>query len=216
MRKLLLILGILLCFTVGGVYATWKYAGFSPKSTEDKLPVALNLFDFPEHVLPGGGEVEKEEGHNHYGLIELILNTSDYALNKGASQLPNYLEQNKYLHCNQKTSGMNVKFVLNPTKVPETGNLYYCLEYVSENKFYCYTFDMEELESQIGTEIVVYRTALEKINGKWDDTTSVKGYATAEELGEGALSNISAYPQYDVKCSIDVANWHSATEHEAE
>ena len=213
MRKLCMLLAVVFCFAVGGVYATWKYGGLPVEPKDQELPISLVAFDFPEQVLPGGGEVDAEMGENHFYLIWLILweDVKDYGLNvSSSSPLHNFLKNNDYLHCNQKMTGGNAKFVVNPSDTEDTDNLYYCLEYVSSTKYYCYTFSIADLEREASTkgEIPVYRTTLEVVNGEWDDTTSVSGYANVEKMGVGSLP--SAASQYRVKYSIDPETWYPA------
>ena len=137
--------------------------------------------------------------------MRLILEESDkgYGLNISNNVLIHqYLKNHDVIYSNQKTSGGNLKFILDPQN--NTHGLYYCIEKVSNTEYYCYTFSTDELSTAGGTsvEIPAYRTTLLKTN-KWEATTTYFGYAKTKslrDLGESASSHSIAY-------SIDVTTW---------
>ena len=191
-----------------GVYALWNYAnGAEPAETEQS--VGMGVFEYKaEEILPGGSENSGpvEIGGNHNVLIDLILNEDDkgYGLNINNNVvLHKYLKRQPVVYSNQKVSGGNLKFILDVKH--NTYGLYYCLEYISETEYYCYTFETDDLSTVGGstTEMVAYRTILVKTD-KWRATTSYKGYALTKRvssMGASADSNSIIY-------SIDMSTWH--------
>ena len=168
----------------------------------------LSLFEYTaEEILPGGELEEAPLGENHFALIDRILNEKDksYGLNINNNVLLHtYLRRQKVVYSNQKVSGGNLKFILDPKN--NTHGLYYCLEKVSDTEYYAYTFSTNELSTASGSsiEIVAYRTTLLKTD-KWRPTTSYQGYAKTKslrDLGESADPNTIGY-------SIDVSTWHT-------
>ena len=151
--KILRFIPLLVCFliiiTVGGVYATWKYAGLAPQSVQQNVNVSLSVFDYPpEQILPGGDTETAPLGEDHFKLIELILweDDKDYGLNINKNAvIHQYLKSHKVVYSNQKISGGNMKFILDSRN--NTHGLYYCVEKVSDTLYYCYTFDVNALYS---------------------------------------------------------------------
>ena len=206
-RILPLMLAILTILSAGGVYATWRYAEFGATPVQTNVSLSLSVFDYPpEEILPGGEMQEAELGKNHFGLIELILweDVKDYGLNINNNALIHqHLKKNRVIYSNQKISGGNMKFILDPKN--NTHGLYYCIEKVSNTEYLCYTFEIDDLATAAGSnnEIPVYRTTLAKTD-LWEATTSYLGYAQVKrlsDLGTSADPNTIAY-------SVDVDSWH--------
>lgn len=206
-RILLPLICLMLVLSMGGVYATWLYAGGPIQPAEQEMMLSLAVFEYkPEEILPGGEKEEAVLGEDHFGLIDLILNENKkgYGLNISNNVvLHKYLKNQKVVYSNQKVSGGNLKFILDPKN--NTHGLYYCLEKVSDTEYYAYTFSTDALATASGSsaEIVAYRTTLLKTD-KWRATTSYLGYALTRrlsDLGESADPNTIAY-------SIDVSTWH--------
>ena len=212
MNGILRIIPLLLCFTVlvsvGGAYATWKYAALGP--AEDDFEVSVPIADFeypPEEILPGGdNDIEVELGGNHFALIDLILNEriKGYGLNYSDSVvLHKYLDRQEVVYSNQKVSGGNLKFILDPKN--NTHGLYYCLTKISDTEYHAYTFPIDYLESaaQTGAEIIAYKTLLIKTDD-WDATLSYEGYAKVKSLSS---LDVSSDPNC-IPYSIDISTWH--------
>lgn len=205
-RFLPILLCIITLLSTGGVYATWLYAENSPSPVSQDLSLSLSIFEYPpEEILPGGEMEEAQLGKNHFALIELILNESSkgYGLNYGNNVLIHrYLRDDRFIFSNQKVSGGNLKFILDPKN--NTHGLYYCIEKVSDTEYYAYTFSVDELSSASGSnvEIVVYRTTLKK-ETKWVATTSYLGYAKTKSLRD---LDVSADPN-TIAYSIDATSW---------
>lgn len=208
MRSLSLILAVVILVSIGSVCAGWHYADMLCNPRTEEIGLGMNIFNYPpEEVLPGGDMEEAELGGNHYGLVDLVLNENekDYGLNISNNVvIHKYLQNQRVVYSNQKVSGGNLKFILDPQN--NTHGLYYCVEKVSDTEYYCYTFSVDALATAGGTgsEIAAYRTTLLKTN-KWNATVSYLGYAKVKslrDLGESADPNAVAY-------SIDVDTWHA-------
>ena len=208
MKYLSLILCLVVILSIGSTYAAWKYARLSPAEKDQRIDVSLSVFDYPpEQILPGGDTEQAAIGENHHKLIDLVLNESEkgYGLNEGSNAfLHSLLKKNKYVYSNQKTSGGNLKFIIDPKNAFNTFGLYYSLEKVSDTLYYCYTFDIDDLSTASGTSvyITVYRTSLVKTD-KWRAPVSYKGVAQTVKLSDLGVSAASQSLGY----SIDMASW---------
>jgi len=206
-KRLALILLLSILLTIGGVYATWRYAELQASPVEQTMNISLSVFEYPpEEILPGGDKEEAELGENHFALIDLILNENDkkYGINYNTNGvIHSYVDRQETVYSNQKVSGGNLKFILDPQY--NTYGLYYCVQKVSDTLYYAYTFSTDDLATAGGstTEIVVYRTNLEKTD-KWYATVSYQGYALTKSLRDLGVSADS----HTIGYSIDVSTWH--------
>ena len=202
----LLILLISVC-SVGGVFATWKYATFGPSPNDIQISVPINDFEYKaEEILPGGDNINAELGKDHHELIMLILNERDkgYGLNYSNNVvLHQYLKRQEVVYSNQKVSGGNLKFIIDPKN--NTHGLYYCIQKISDTEYHAYTYASDYLESasRTGEEILVYKTLLIKTDD-WDATFSYEGYAKVKSLSNLGVSSDPNTTPY----SIDVSTWH--------
>ena len=210
-RFAIIITCVVLLATTGGVFATWQYAENSPTPQQHNVGVSLSEFYYPpEEILPGGGGSASGEvalGENHFAVIEIIVNTAGngYALNSNNSLIHSKLDnEGDMLFSNQKISGGNLKFILDPKN--NTHKLYYVIEKSSDTLYYIYTFSTDALATASGTEfeIEVYRTAVEKSN-KWVATVSHKGVAKTLRLSDIDVSADSQSQKY----SINIETWHT-------
>ena len=205
-RRSILFFFCFVLLSIGGAYATWHYAMLPPLSVEKTAGVSISVFEYaPEEILPGGESQEAELGQNHLLLIDLILNERDkgYGLNYSNNGiLHKYLNSQGVVYSNQKVSGGNLKFILDPKN--NTHNLYYCLEKISNTEYYIYTFSTAQLSSYGGSELEfeVYRTTAVKTD-KWRATVSFLGYAQTKSLRD---LDVSADPN-TIPYSIDVTTW---------
>ena len=117
--------------------------------------------------------------------------------------LHQYLRRQPVVYSNQKVSGGNLKFILDPQN--NTHGLYYCLEKVSDTLYYAYTFSTDALSTAGGSdmEIIAYRTDLVKTD-IWRATVSHMGYAKTKSL---SALDVSADPNA-IRYSIDVSTWY--------
>lgn len=205
-RYIPLALCLLMALTVGGVFATWKYAELSPTEVDQGVNLSLSVFEYPpEQILPGGDTEQAPLGENHLALIDLILfeDVKDYGLNiSNNTVIHQYLKSHTVVFSNQKISGGNLKFILDPTN--NTHGLYYCIEKVDNSHYYCYTFDVDALVTASGTTdyITVYRTSLVKTD-EWRATACYEGIAQTKKLSD---MDESADPKSH-PYSIDVTTW---------
>lgn len=181
--------------------------GYIPK--EQNLKVSVSHFEYtPDEILPGGNQNEEtiELGENHFKVIDLIIQSSGngYALNNSNSLFHELLETNNAVYSNQKTSGGNLKFVLDVKY--NTYGLYYCVEKASDTLYYIYTFTVDDLSSAAGTntEICVYKTLVEKTNDEWVAKSSALGYAKTARMRDLGVSSVSQSIDYN----INVDSWH--------
>ena len=208
MKYLSLILCLAILLSAGGVYATWKYAELNPDEKSQEIGMSLSVFDYPpEQILPGGDTVSANPGENHNKLIDLILNEMEkgYGLNYSNNVvLHRYLKKDGYVYSNQKVSGGNLKFIIDPKNAFNTFGLYYCLEWVSATCYYCYTYEINALSTASGTDeyITVYRTTMEKTD-KWRAPVSYEGVAKTVKLSDIGIDADSQ----SLKYAVDMPSW---------
>ena len=78
--RLTLILGFVFILCIGGVYATWRYAEFSPIEAEQMISISMGeLVLHPEDVLPDDEQADEAQG-NHLVLIRNIIIETDYMM----------------------------------------------------------------------------------------------------------------------------------------
>ena len=206
-----LLLCLLTILSIGGAFATWKYADLSADEVNQDLSLSLSVFEYPpEQILPGGDTEQAQLGENHLKLVELVLweDKKGYGLNINNNVLIHqYLKNNKVVYSNQKISGGNLKFILDPHN--NTHGLYYCVEKIDNSLYYVYTFDVDELATASGTTeyITVYRTSLVKTD-EWRSTVSYLGIAQTKSLSSMGVSADSQSLRY----SIDVTTWRLSFE----
>ena len=204
--RLAVLTGLIMLLTVGGVFASWAFAEDPAPSVSDNTGLKISIFDYaPEEILPGGDIVESELGGNHYVLVDLVLNESNkgYGLNISNNVvLHKYLKQQPVVYSNQKVSGGNLKFILDPQN--NTHGLYYCVEKVTDTEYYCYTFSTDALATAAGSDVMIpaYRTTLVKTD-YWRATVSYLGNVKTASLSSLGVSADSQA----IKYSIVVSTW---------
>lgn len=204
----IMIISLVSLFSIGGVYATWRFADLQAEKVQEEMSVELLDFQYdPEQLLPGGVVEDAVVGGNHYVLIDLVLNEDNkgYGLNINDNVLIHqYLQNNRVIYSNQKISGGNLKHILDAQN--NTHGLYYCIQKISDTEYYCFTFSTSDLLLYEGSnlEIEAYRTRLVKTD-IWRATTSAYGHATVRRLTD---LGPSADPK-SIPYSIDVTTWHT-------
>lgn len=149
--------------------------------------------------------MESVLGGNHYVLVDLVLNESNkgYGLNISNNVvLHKYLKQQPVVYSNQKVSGGNLKFILDPQN--NTHGLYYCVEKVTDTEYYCYTFSTDALATAAGSDVMIpaFRTTLVKTD-YWRAAVSYLGNVKTASLSSLGVSADSQA----IKYSIDVSTW---------
>ena len=179
--------------TVGGVYATWRYAGDIESHTTQIQNVAMGEWD-PEVVLPGG-EQEEVDGTSHSILIEQILNNSNAGLNPKPKVLIDAIDSGKNPYRSQRimfsqmhnnVTGGHLKFLFEG----EIVNLDFVLQEIEEAKsYYAYTFN--DVLTNERRYVTVFKTLLVK-EGKWIAGGTSVGYAEIGtfDIGEGDFYSI--------------------------
>ena len=202
----ILIFSLLFC---GGVYATWILAEPTVPSVDGNFSsVSISIFDYKaEEILPGGDIELPDIGENHYVLLDKVLNETNknYGLNASDyNVLHSYLKSAGVVYSNQKVSGGNLKFIIDPQN--NTHGLYFVLEKESDTHIHCYTFAYIDLVDASGTskEIIVYQTHLIKTD-EWEMTTSHTGLAKTLRLSDIGVSADPKSSSY----SIDIESWHA-------
>lgn len=171
--RLMAALCLLLCLaSVGGVYATWRYASDPAVYRTGDMGVDAGIFEWaPEEILP-----TTKPGQNFMDLLEAILNSPKVGLNSGKDViLRNVNASQKLLHCDQNVQGGNMKhaYTSEPSK-----DLDFIIEYSSSSLLILYIYVEDDAETkQTGQNIVVFKTYLQKENGKWDAPETEPGYA---------------------------------------
>ena len=190
LKILLLVVITATVFSVTGVYATWKYADFSPVEKETGVFITMGeLYLHPEDVLSDDEEADSIGG-NHMVLIENIIRETDYNINDGSKRvIHEYLGDFGVLYGNYNaTSGGTLKKVL-VGQNPEAANIQFMMTKVSDTEYNTYSFSQRDLLNAEGGNaplpdgyIEVYKTIMvyaENENGQmeWTATRSYLGKA---------------------------------------
>ena len=174
-RIVLLITMIVFCSSILGVFATWIFAELPILGRDKNWGVNMEIWQFaPEEVLPDDNEAT-DLHQNHYNLVMSIVNHVDYGLN--ATKKPIIREMLEdgagVVYSNQSVQGGNLKHML--LEGSDVNALMFAVEYETDVKYNAYTF--REGDLNIGAFIQVYKTVIEKIDGRWKATLSYEGTA---------------------------------------
>ena len=168
---------------VGGVSATWTYTEKRVDDIDNNFGVNIGEFEFkPEEILPDDEEAD-QAGQNHVTLLDRIVNHITYGLNSNSKPIVNDLLQSgtAVVYSQQNVQGGNLKHLL--VSGATVDKLDFAIAYVSATEYACYTFSSAELtNSNIGTNILAYKTKIVKENGKWVETFSYEGKATVTSV----------------------------------
>ena len=132
-------------------------------------------------------------------LLDMILYKASYGLN--ATKKPiihNYLQdEGDVIYCNQNVQGGNLKHLMIDS-VSSADRLYFVVTKISDVEYHTFTLKSNDLDKDMGTEIPVYKTIMQKdTQGEWSATKSFFGYAKVY------------YPGI-VQRAIDVKSWRTA------
>ena len=175
---LTLLMLCVVCVSVSGVYATWKYTQNKIEDKQNQISLGVDEFVFtPEEVLPD--EEFDQLGENHVELINNILNEVRYGLNSTQKDIIHKYLVNvgDIIYCDQKVEGGNLKHLMLDGANVE--HLLFLIVKVSDSEYHTYTYTENDIDKAIlGTRITVYKTVMEKdANGVWDATRSYVGTA---------------------------------------
>ena len=186
--SLLLMLAVLV--TVSGVFAAWHYAVNPPERQTVEVPIALGTFVYPpEQVLPH----DPDHAESHLDAIDSILTSSKGGLNSDKNKsmlIPENLERyGGVLYSRQNVQGGNLK---NMFDTDTSENIYFVIAYVSEREIAVYTMSKPIVDvSDVGDNVIVYRTLIENNDGIWIAYQAEVGHAHLRQIvvtGETILS----------------------------
>lgn len=186
------ILCVMLFFaSIGGVYATWKYAEQSPADAKTEQNVTLSDFVWePEEILP-----TVTPGQNFLDLHMSILNNVKNGLNSSKDALEKAVVKEEVLHSSHNLQGGNIKHLFINEECRE---LDFLIQYVSGEEFHLYMYKENDTKTgAVGaTEISVYKSILIKENNTWYGKEAQFGYAKIQYLPNSSI------------LAIDIISWH--------
>lgn len=200
-RTLSLMMVLLMLFSVGGVYATWKYTndGIAPGVVE--LPIRLGEFNWA-----GSGDLPTDDaiGENHISLIDQIINHPQHGLNTSGSYLNDQIKdrQDGGLGWSGGRDTLGSMAVTQSEELTEifgltSYSLNFLIQFKSDTEYYIFTtgeylgqrgeisiWGTNKTPGQptvpIGGSIYpIYRTRVVKTDGVWAAVETQEGYATS-------------------------------------
>ena len=200
-RTLSLMMVLLMLFSVGGVYATWKYTndGIAPGVVE--LPIRLGELNWA-----GSGDLPTDDaiGENHISLIDQIINHPQHGLNTSGSYLNDQIKdrQDGGLGWSGGRDTLGSMAVTQSEELTEifgltSYSLNFLIQFKSNTEYYIFTtgeylgqrgeisiWGTNKTPGQptvpIGGSIYpIYRTRVVKTDGVWAAVETQEGYATS-------------------------------------
>ena len=200
-RTLSLMMVLLMLFSVGGVYATWKYTndGIAPGVVE--LPIRLGELNWA-----GSGDLPTDDaiGENHISLIDQIINHPQHGLNTSGSYLNDQIKdrQDGGLGWSGGRDTLGSMAVTQSEELTEifgltSYSLNFLIQFKSDTEYYIFTtgeylgqrgeisiWGTNKTPGQptvpIGGSIYpIYRTRVVKTDGVWAAVETQEGYATS-------------------------------------
>ena len=138
MKKSLSLLSVLLIImmffaSIGGVYATWMFAGGVVQSEENEQHITISEFTWePEEILP-----TVTPGQNFLDLHQSILENIKVGLNSSKGALEDAIVKDKLVHSSKNLQGGNMKHLF---ITQETRDLDFLIQYVSNTEFHLYMY----------------------------------------------------------------------------
>ena len=173
-KRMICLLAATCMLLIGGVQATWRYAGLPCQDVEQTLHT--NLMEFywpPEEILP-----TDIVGKNYMDLIESILNNSKGGLNSSKDTLEKALIKSRVLHGSESVQGGNLKhlFITEECKL-----LNFVITYETATEFHVYIYEESVLGAAVLNEeyISVYNTVLRYDGKTWDADAAALGISIA-------------------------------------
>ena len=221
MRRILpMLLCVAMLLSVGGVYATWKYANTGPNPAYLELPLRLSEFDW---VGSGDLPTDDEIGENHLTLIDQIINHEQHGLNKSGSYLNEQIEdrQDGGIGWSDGRDTLGSMAVTQSEELKEifglaSFNLDFLIQFKSDTEYYIFTTgeylgergEINWLGNNktpgnptvpIGENIYpIYRTRVVKENGVWKAVETKAGYAQSAWYEESRRNaNATQIPSFD-------------------
>ena len=188
------IIVIFLLVTVSGTFATWKYATIPISSEKGYITLKMDVFSWEgSEVLPD----DEEEGLVHAVLIENIINGEGIGLNSPDSYLNDQLGTRKNIWRRDTLGSMAVTQgnALNDLFNLESQNVEFLIQMKNDSTYYIFTTSIDLGENgspnfAIGETISpIYRTTVNKVNGKWEAVITEEGSAKSAYYEESRLLN---------------------------
>lgn len=219
-RFLVITLCIIMVFSVGGVYATWKYSNVGPNPFDFSINIRMGEFEWS-----GSGDLPTDDaiGENHISLIEQIINHPEHGLNKSNSYLNKQIEKRQDGGIGW-SGGRDTLGSMAVTQSEELHdifglsayNLDFLIQFKSGTEYYIFTTGVNLGEKgeinilgnnktpgkptvPIGENIYpIYRTKVVKENGVWKAVETKAGYAKSAWYEESRRNvNATQIPSFD-------------------
>ncbi len=221
LRRISLLLALVTLLSIGGVWAVWTYTGGD--CTDAAYSVPIKLGDF---LWQGSGDLplDSELGENHLSLIDQIINHPEHGLNTSKSYLNEQIDDRKdgglgWSGGRDTLGSMAVTQTSELTEIfgLDASNLTFLIQFVGNDRYYLFTTG-EYLGTRgeinfwgtsnktpgnptvpIGQPIsVIYRTTVEKVDGKWEAVETKAGYALSAWYEESrSAANATQIPSFD-------------------
>ena len=209
----------LLVLSVGGVSATWLYAGDPVADAGHKL--SLNVGDF---LWEGSGDLptDSEVGENHVSLIDNIINHTSHGLNASGSYLNQQISSRKrgsWTGGSRDTlgsMGANQDEELEDIFGLAASELSFLIHFIDDNTYHLYTTSVYLGEPgacnwlgqttkagqptvPIGENIYpIYKTVVKKSGDSWTAVSTEEGYAKSAWYEESRSSkHATQIPSFD-------------------
>lgn len=219
-KALLLVMALTVLLSVGGVYATWKYATHGPDPVQQEISVRLGEFNWA-----GSGDLPTDDaiGENHISLIDQLINHPEHGLNTAKSYLNEQIEdrQDGGLGWSSGRDTLGSMAVTQSEELEEIFGLNaYALDFLiqfnSSTEYYIFTTGVDlgqrgeinilgnnktpgKPTTPIGQPIYpIYRTRVVKQNGVWTAVETKLGYANSAWYEESRRNaNATQIPSFD-------------------
>jgi len=228
-RALKIVLPIFLVFcvlTVGGTYATWRYALTPASSASERFD-----FELGDFLWEGSGSLptEDEIGQTHVSLIDQIINHPEHGLNASGSYLNDQIADRKSGGLGWR-GGRDTLGSMAVTQSDELEEIFglnaaqldFLIKFESSTRYYLFTTGVDLGErgacsifgtnTKAGSPTVplgenvypIYRTTVDYIDGTWTATTTVEGYAKSAWYEESrSNANATQIPSFDPDTFIE-------------
>lgn len=200
-RLLPLMIALLSFVSVGGVFATWKYASTGPMPVTKELSIRMGEFNWA-----GSGDLPTDDaiGENHLSLIDQIINHPEHGLNTSRSYLNEQIadRQDGGIGWSGGRDTLGSMAVTQSDELTEifglaSFSLDFLIQFKSSTEYYIFTTgeylgERGEINiwgnnktpgkpaTPIGQSIYpIYRTKVVKTNGVWAAVETKIGYASS-------------------------------------
>lgn len=215
-----LILLIFCIMLTGGAYSVWYYSTAPADPQYHQVPIEIGDF-----LWDGSGDLPTDDivGENHVSLIDNIINHPEHGLNASNSYLNKQIDNRKdggigWRDGRDTLGSMAVtqSSELNEIFGLSASSLHFLIQFVGNNEYYLFTTGVYLGErgavgifgnntqsgkpaTPLGQPIhPIYKTVVQKIDGKWTAVSTVEGYALSDWYDESRSSaNATQIPSFD-------------------